>query len=64
MSDNKMNVSTQLFKNEKRLEERCIAGNVDYVPPADNEDRNKRSIRRDKMLLLLEDPKAIERRNK
>ena len=54
----------QYISNENKLKERCRDNNIKYNPPTGHETTNMTRSRREKMLLLLKDPGAIERRNK
>ena len=54
----------RFFNTEEKLKNRCIAAGIEYKPPTDNEKDHITRSRRESLLLLLQDPDAIIRRNK
>jgi len=54
----------RFFDTEEKLKERCIAAGIEYKPTTDNEKDHITRSRRESLLLLLQDPAAIIRRNK
>ena len=54
----------QFDSREDDLMERCVAAGIEYKPPSVNEKKYITFSRREAMLLLLGDTKAIERRDK
>ena len=53
----------RFFNTEEKLKKRCIEYDIQYKAPADNEKKHITRSRRATLLLLLNDPDAIRRRD-